>query len=216
MLTSQIASNLSVVASVFSSLRKVVISQPTSVQQFPHLSSIHCLNLVDIPTDCEDWQWLTKVENLSEFELSVKGADDISGSLQVRDNKAILKSKADIKIVSTLTDATSHLPMTLDSIDTLIQGSATEPGSLKISKGEATLKSTADNNVMAAFAPILALDRMVLTKVNMSIFGCDTKPCRLSVNCGRAELKDVIAEDTSLAIGKALEIIPENLRIKVG
>ena len=191
MLTSQISPNISDVASVFSSLRKVVISQPTSVQQFPHLSSIHCLNLVDIPIDCEDWQWLAEVENLSEFELSVKGADDMSGSLEVRDNKAILKSKADIKIVSTVTEIMSHLPMTLDSIDTLLQGSATEPSSLKIFNGEATLISTADSNVIAAFAPILAWDRMPLRAVEASISGSDTKPCNLSVNCEKAQLKDV-------------------------
>ena len=189
MLTSQIASNLLDVASVFSSLRKVVISQPTSVQQFPHLSSIHCLNLVDIPIDCEDWQWLAKVENLSEFELSVTGADDMSGSLQVRDNKAILKSKADIKTVSTLTDVMSHLPMTLDSIDTLLQGSAAEPGSLKISNGEATLISTADKSVIAAFAPftpILSFGGIPLTKLDMTISGSDAKSC-LFVNCDGAE-----------------------------
>ena len=215
MLTSQISSHLLVVVSVFPSLRKVVISQPTSVQQFPHLSSIHCLNLLDITIDCNDWQWLAEVENLSEFELSLLGADDMPGSLQVQDNKAVFKSIADIQIVSTLTKITSHLPMKLDSIDALVQGSATQPGSLKISNGEATLISMADNNVIAAFGPILALGCMPLMKVDVSISGNYTKPCRLSLNCERVQLNDITEEETLTAILKVLEILPESVREKV-
>ena len=214
MLTSQISPNILDVASVFSSLRKVVISQPTSVHQFPHLLSIHSLNLVDIPIDCEDWQWLAEVEDLSEFELSVKGAVDMSGSLQVRHNKAILKSIADKKIVSTLTDVMSHLPITLESIHALIQGSATEPGSIKISNGEATLISTADNSVVAAFAPILAFDGIPLTKLDVSMTGSDAKPC-LFVNCEGAELNDITEEPTVIAVAKILKYLPESMREKV-
>ena len=215
MLTSQISPNLLVVVSVFPSLRKVVISQPTSVQQFPHLSSIYCLNLIDIPMDCNDWQWLAEVENLREFELSLIGADDMFGSLQVHENKAVFKSKTDIQIVSTLAKITSHLPMKLDSIDALVQGSATEPGSLKISNGEATLISMADNSVIAAFGHILALDRMPLMKVDVSILGNDTKPCRLSLNCERVQLNNITEEETLIAIFKVLENLPESLREKV-
>ena len=215
MLTSQISSKLEGVVDGFSNLKKAVISHPTSVQQFPHLSSIQCLNLVDIPIDCDDWQWLAKVKTLKEFEVSVKGADGNSGTLQVHNSKAIIKSSADTSTISTLATVMSHLPMTLTVIDSSVQEDATNPGSLNIANGEVILTCVVDFQIIAAFASILTYDRITLTKVDVSIFRINKELLRLCINGDKAELKNVKEEETLLRIMEMWENIPQNTRTEV-
>ena len=216
MLTSQISSKIEGVVDGFSNLKKLVISHPKSVQQFPHLSSIHSLRLTDIPIDCDDWQWLANVKDLNEFELSVKGADGNSGTLQVHNSKANIKSSADTSTISTLATVMSHLPMTLTAIDSSVKGGATSPGSLNIANGEVILTCVVDFKIIAAFASILAYDRITLTKVDVSILGSDTEPCRLSVYCKRAEFKDIKGNETFAAIVEVLGLLPISMRDEVG
>ena len=215
MFTSQISSKIEGVVDGFSNLKKVVISHPKSVQQFPHLSSIHSLKLTDIPIDCDDWQWLANVKDLNEFELSVKGADGTSGTLQVHNSKANIKSSADTSTISTLATVMSHLPMTLTAIDSSVKGGATNPGSLNIANGEVILTCLVDFKIIAAFASILAYDRITLTKVDVSILGSDTEPCRLSVDCKKVELNDVKEDETLLGIVRVLGNLPEYMRKEV-
>ena len=56
-------------------LEEVVISHPTEIEQLPHLTSISRLKLLNIPSNCPDWQWLENVQGLTELEVSITGAN---------------------------------------------------------------------------------------------------------------------------------------------
>ena len=106
-------------------LETVTISDPTALHSFPHPSSLRSLKLLNIPPDCDDWQWLENVHDLSDLDVSLAGTQAGSGSLQVRLNVAEFKSVAEIKTVSVLTKILSHLPMRLKKLDVSLAGSVT-------------------------------------------------------------------------------------------
>ena len=214
MLSPNLSSKIARAVRAFHHLEKLIISQPTAVEQFPHLSSISILKLLDIPVDCNDWQWLPRIENLSEFEISVQGTNAQSGSLHVRNRNADLNSVADVSTVSSLMKVMSHLPMELISIKVSILGTATDQASLKIDNEEVILSNVTDDNIMAVFACVLSHLNVPLTQEAGSISGSGTNPCSLSVDSKKAELIDVRNEGTSHDL-KVLGNLHENMLRKV-
>ena len=214
-ITSKLTSKIDSVVHAFSHLQTLIISQPTSIEQFPHLTSIPCLNLIDIPFDCADWKWLSSIRNLNEFKVSFRGTKAQLGSLHVLKNRATLNSIADTNTISTFLRVMSHLPMTCSEFDAFIPGRETELGSIKIANDKATLKMLPDNNTTAALAYILSHVRMCVSELYVSISERLGIPGELSANSERVEIKDVNDEEASLAIGKILGNIPENMRKEV-
>ena len=210
------SSNIESAVHAFSHLQTLIISQPTSVEQFPHLSSIPCLSLIDIPFDCTDWKCLSNMKNLSEFKVSFRGTEAQLGSLHVLNNKAVLNSIADTNTVSTLMNVMSHLLVAFIEFDAFIQGRATKLGSLKIANDKAFLKTLPDNNTTSALAYILSHLRIRVTNLDVTISGSPSKPGRLSAGNEGVEITDVNDEETSLAVVKVLGNIPESMREKVG
>ena len=111
----------------FSHLTQVIISSPTKVHQFPHISSIHCLKLLSIPPDCDDWQWLEHVQCFTELHATVRGTQGDSGSILIRSNnaqanadKAEFTSVADTETVAALANILSYLPMDISKWDASI------------------------------------------------------------------------------------------------
>ena len=132
MITANLSSNIESAVHAFSHLQTLVISQPTSIEQFPHLTSIPCLNLLDIPFDCGDWKWLSNIKDLSDFRVSFRGIKAQLGSIHVLNNKAVLNSDDDTNTVSTLMKVMHHIPMKLATFDASITGSQEKPASLKV------------------------------------------------------------------------------------
>ena len=103
-------------------LETVTILDPTALHSFPHPRSLRTLKLRNIPPDCDDWQWLENVHNLTNLDVSLAGNQAGSGSLQVRLDVAELKSVAEIQTVSVLITVLSHLPMRLKKLNISIAG----------------------------------------------------------------------------------------------
>ena len=69
-LTSSLASRLKDGLQSLPLLEEVVITKPTVVNMFPHLTSIRRLKLVDLPRNCDDWDWLEFLGHLEDVEVS--------------------------------------------------------------------------------------------------------------------------------------------------
>ena len=74
-LTSALANRLEDGLQSLPLLEEVVITKPTVVNLFPHLTSIRRLKLADLPRDCEDWDWLENIVHLEDIEVSTCGSE---------------------------------------------------------------------------------------------------------------------------------------------
>ena len=189
----------------FSHLKQVIVSYPTTVQRFPHLSSIHCLQLLSIPPDCDDWQWLQDVKSLTELHVIVRGTKGDSGSILIRTNIAEVKSPADTKTVSMLGNILSHLPFTLMKMDASITESKTR---LSVEGHQAALTHVSDTEIIAALAKILFSIRREPPKLAVSIsdhggrnYGC------LNISGEKADLH-CSAKNRTIVLGALLKNIP--------
>ena len=86
------------------------ITAPTTVDQFPHLTTVRRLKFMGIPSDSNDWQWISKLQELSDIKVTVKGKAQDIGCLRVYDDKAEYMDISDDDAVQTLVDVSDNLP----------------------------------------------------------------------------------------------------------
>ena len=86
------------------------ITAPTTVDQFPHLTTVRRLKCMGVPSDSNDWQWISKLHELSDIEVTVKGTAHYIGCLRVYDDKAEYMDISDDDAVQTLVDVSDNLP----------------------------------------------------------------------------------------------------------
>ena len=85
-----------ITSDAFSNVKQLVVNQPVTVDIFPHLTSLQYLRLADIPSDCDDWQWIQQLQGLTELVVSIRGMkapndnDSNLGRLTVNGHKAEL------------------------------------------------------------------------------------------------------------------------------
>ena len=146
-LTSTLPGRLTDAFNSLQRLETVTISDPTALHSFPHPSSLRSLKLLDIPPDCDDWQWLENVQNLSDLDVSLAGTQSGSRSLQVRLDVSELKSVAEIQTVSVLIKVLSHLPMRLNKLNVSIAGNGTNLLCLTVDGNNAKLINASEEEV---------------------------------------------------------------------
>ena len=86
------------------------ITAPTTVDQFPHLTTVRRLKFMGVPSDSNDWQWIGNLQELSDIKVIVKGKAQDIGCLHVYDDKAEYMDISDDEVVQTLVDVSDNLP----------------------------------------------------------------------------------------------------------
>ena len=96
-------------------LNGIVISEPTQVERFPHLTTVRRLTLENIPTDCGDWDWLKDLNNLETVDVSVKRTSTDAGRFHAENTKAKLTEIRGDDAVSLLVHVVDNLPKHLQT-----------------------------------------------------------------------------------------------------
>ena len=97
----------------FESLTNVEIMEitaPTTVDQFPHLTTVRRLKFMGVPSDSNDWQWIGNLQELSDIEVKVRGTAHDIGCLHVYGDKAEYLDISEDEAVQTLVDVSDNLP----------------------------------------------------------------------------------------------------------
>ena len=171
-LTSTLPARLTDAINSLPRLETVTISDPTALHSFPHPSSLCSLKLLNIPPDCDDWQWLQNVQNLTDLDVSLAGYQAGSRSLQLRLDVAELKSVAEIQTVSVLITVLSHLPMRLKKLNISIAGTnGTNLLSLNVDGDVAKLTNASEEEVSLAIVKVVGrLSEYLLQEVCYIVF----------------------------------------------
>ena len=149
-------------------LETVIMRNPTALHCFPHPSSVHCLKLLNIPPDCDDWEWVRNVDTLTELHISIREEQEDSGGQQI--HKANRYSGASSRTASTLTKVMSHLPNTLIKLVVSVTRSGTSSGILTLDGDQAGLTNVNDDETSFAIAVVLGgLPEFMRTKVYIFI-----------------------------------------------
>ena len=165
-LTSKLPERLTDAFNALPQLETVTISDPTALHSFPHPSSLRSLKLLNIPPDCDDWQWLENVQNLSDLDVSLAGTQGGLRSLQVRLDVAELKSVADIQTVSGLIKVLFHLPMRLKKLNVSIAGSGSNLLCLTVDGDKAKLINASEEEISLAIVKVVGrLSKYLLQEV---------------------------------------------------
>ena len=96
-------------------LNDIVISEPTQVERFPHLTTVRRLTLESIPRDCGDWDWLKDLKNLQTVDVSVKGTSTDAGCFHADNAEAKLTEIRGDDAVSLLVQVVDNLPKHLQT-----------------------------------------------------------------------------------------------------
>ena len=149
-------------------LETVAISDPTALHSFPHPTSLRSLKLLSIPPDCDDWQWLENVQNLTNLDVTLAGTQAGSGNLQVRLDVAELKSAAEFQTVSVLIKVSSHLPMRLNTLNVSIAGRGLNVLCLTVVGDNAKLTGASEDEISLAIVKVVGrLSEYLLHEVCM-------------------------------------------------
>ena len=170
-LTSKLAGRLTDAFNSLPRLETVTISDPTALHSFPHPSSLRSLKLLDIPPDCDDWQWLQNVQNLSDLDVSLAGTQGGSRILHVRLDVAELKSVSEIQTVSGLIKVLSHLPMRLKKLNVSIAGSGSNLLCLTVDRDNAKLINASEEEISLFIVSVVGrLSQYFLQEVCYIVF----------------------------------------------
>ena len=91
-------------------LNTLNITKPTTVERFPHTTTIQRLTLKSIPPGSYDWKWLRTLHNLVDIDVSVRGSTRDIGRLHVHGDKAEWIGIIEDEAVRSLMGVQDNLP----------------------------------------------------------------------------------------------------------
>ena len=74
-LTKSLATELTGRLEKFTHLNEVTITNPQDVVELPHLMFLHRLKISGLPAICDDWLWMTDMQQLQGLEIHVRDAN---------------------------------------------------------------------------------------------------------------------------------------------
>ena len=128
LLTSTMPRRLSDGLQSLPNLKAVTIEGPPQVTALPHVATLRKLELIGLPLECQDWQWLSSILCLEEFKITFKETNQRKDNLRTgkghertkRTNSLyIYKTKAEIEGLSNdglevaLANVLDNIPLSL-------------------------------------------------------------------------------------------------------